>query len=212
VKWFFKRRRYLILAFQYQLLAVNIVYFVSAFLVFAAILFVPVMLELNAPLSGEGASEAANQFLSLHARLWPAASILFVLLIVHSVLVSHRIAGPLYRFRSFFEAISGGNLCGRVTIRKHDYLHEDARAISAMMTSLRTRIATLKGRHEEVLEALNQLKSVAESGSTPDIHRCLTLLQLQAERFKMDIDQFKTGDRLSDNPEIPMFSVRGPGG
>jgi methyl-accepting chemotaxis protein len=211
VKWIFKRRRYLVLAFQYQLLAVNIVYFVSAFLIFAAIMFVPVMLELNGSLSSEGASEAAHQFLSLHARVWPAASILFVLLIVHSVLVSHRIAGPLYRFRRFFEAISDGNLCGRVIIRKHDYLHEDAHAISAMMASLRARIASLKGRHEEVREALNQLRNAADSGSATDINRRVKLLQFQVERFKMDIDQFKTGDPLNDNPEIPMFLGGGPG-
>jgi methyl-accepting chemotaxis protein len=209
VKWVFKRTRYLILPFQYRLLAVNIVYFASAFLVFAAILFVPVMIELNASLSGESTSQAADQFLSLHTRVWPAASILFVLLIVHSVLVSHRIAGPLYRFRTFFQAISAGNLSGRVTIRKHDYLHEDARAISAMMASLRDRISSVKRCHEELRGTLNQLEEVADRGSTTDIKECLKLLQAQLERCKIDIDQFNIGNPLNDPAKIPVISGGG---
>jgi methyl-accepting chemotaxis protein len=210
VKLPFKRKRYLVLPFQYRLLAVNMVYFLSAFLVFAAVLFVPVMIELNAPLSDERTSRMAEQFLSLHARVWPAAAILFALLVVHSVLVSHRIAGPLYRFRKFYEAITRGDLRGPVTIRKHDYLHDDARAFSAMLASLSERIASLKARHDSLQGALGRLKALARGDSATDIHRYLCLIESEVECLRADIERFKTGDELNEGREIPMFSGGGP--
>lgn len=192
MNWIFKRRRYLLSTFQYQLIAVNVVYFVSIILVFAAVLFVPVMLELDAASYSPAAALAADQFLSLHSRVWPAAAVLFLLLVVHSVVVSHRIAGPLYRFRGYFKAVAGGNLADRVTIRKHDYLQEEADAINAMTGSLRERLANLKARYDELRRALNELTEAAGNGSGPEISRSLKLLQAQVERFEADIHQFRT--------------------
>ena len=56
----------------------------------------------------EGA-ELANQFLSLHERVWPAMLVALLLLGFHLVFFSHRIAGPLYRWRRLFSEVGAGN-------------------------------------------------------------------------------------------------------
>ncbi len=100
VKRPYKRRRILIDAFQYRLLMANLAYFGTIVLVFAVVVFLPLVFQLR---PGK-AEELADEFLSFHARLWPALFIVLVLLAFHSVLLSHRIAGPLYRFRSVLRA------------------------------------------------------------------------------------------------------------
>lgn len=215
MKRVYKRRRFLILNFQYQLLAVNVLYLLSVLLIFSAILFVPVMMGLeSSSLSGNETLEAATQFLSLHARVWPAIFIVFVLLIFHSILVSDRIAGPLYRFRGFFKAISDGDLSGEVTIRKQDYLHEDAHAINQMMISLRAKITSIKGHCHEALAALNQLTRAIDSSIAKEISQNLKILELRMEQLKADMDQFRTTgeeSEIKDDPANRLFSEAASG-
>ncbi|MGH7273198.1 MAG: hypothetical protein ACREIQ_01900, partial [Nitrospiria bacterium] len=122
----YKRRRILIDDGQYRLLVFNLIYFFSILLIIAASLFIPPMIQLeSASLSLIQKQAVANHLLSLHTRLWPALLVLFVLLAIHSVFVSHRIWGALYRFRSVFKAVAEGNLSVRATIRKNDYLRKE---------------------------------------------------------------------------------------
>lgn len=204
MKRFRRRRRFLVLNFQYQLLAVNVLYFLSILLIFAGILFIPVMIQLgSSPLSRNEALEAANQFLSLHARIWPGILIVFVLLVLHSILISHRIAGPLYRFRSFFKAVADGHLGGRVRIRKNDYLHEDAQAINDMISSLRIKAAVLREHSRQALAALGQLSDAIEPASSAEITRTLKVLNKQMEQLNTDIEQLTIADeelRSNDKP------------
>jgi len=47
-------------------------------MIFAAVLFVPLMIEMDSSSpSGYQTQAAANQFLSLHARVWPAMFTVF---------------------------------------------------------------------------------------------------------------------------------------
>ncbi|MGH7274407.1 MAG: hypothetical protein ACREIQ_08125, partial [Nitrospiria bacterium] len=83
-----KRRRILIESIQYRLLVINLTYFVTILLIFAGALFLPLILQLQSgSLSVLEQGEVAGQFLALHARVWPAMSVVFVLLALHSVLV-----------------------------------------------------------------------------------------------------------------------------
>lgn len=113
----YERRRYLVSRLQYRLLAFNLLYALVIFLSLAAAIFVPPMLRLDD-------YDAAEFFLLLHSRIWPGLLLVLLLLSLHSVMVSHRIAGPLYRFRKVFQSLarvtfpSGRGFAGRITCRK----------------------------------------------------------------------------------------------
>lgn len=145
------RRRFVVDSFQYRLLGITLTYFLAAVVVFVAAIFVPLIVELwsRGALDADDAA-LADQFLVLHGRVWPAVGVAVLMLTVHSVVTSNRIAGPLYRFRQVFEAVARGDLTGRVRIRSHDYLDRDADALDAMVEALAEHVARLR-RHQELV-------------------------------------------------------------
>jgi methyl-accepting chemotaxis protein len=187
-----RRRRILLESFQYRLLAINLTYFVTILLIFAGALFLPLILQLRSgSLSVIEQGEVAGLFLSLHARVWPAMLVVFILLALHSILVSHRIAGPLYRFRSIFKAVAEGDLSIRANLRKTDYLGKESDSLNEMILNLRTKLVGIQ-KHSEALEAtLVGLKESVERGSVKGMHRHIVDLQAQAECLETSIRHFR---------------------
>ena len=189
----YKRRRILIESYQYRLLFINLLYFCIILLIFAAALFLPLILKLR---SGSTSiieqGELAGQFLALHARVWPAMLVVFVLLALHSTFVSHRIAGPLYRFRKVFGAVASGDLSVRAKLRKGDYLGKESESLNEMIDSLRAKIESIQSHHVETQTMLTALKQSIEQGSIDDMQRQLEELHVQMEELKASIRQFRT--------------------
>lgn len=111
-----------------------------AFLLFFAIgiilVFAPSMsgLLLGADL-GE-LEPAAQEFLILHRRIWPA--VLFVLagLFLYTAFLSHRIAGPIYRINEVLQALLRGEYPGSVRLRKGDHFHQTAELLERLSRQL----------------------------------------------------------------------------
>jgi methyl-accepting chemotaxis protein len=195
----YKRRHILIESYQYRLLFINLLYFCIILLIFAAALFLPLILKLrsgSASIIEQG--ELAGQFLALHARVWPAMLIVFVLLALHSILVSHRIAGPLYRFRKVFGVVARGDLSVRANLRKGDYLGKESESLNEMIASLRTKIESIQSHHIEMQTVLTALKQSIERGSIEDMHRQLEELHMQMEELRASIRQFRTHPKAKD--------------
>jgi methyl-accepting chemotaxis protein len=188
----YKRRRILIESYQYRLLLINLLYFCTILLIFAAALFLPLILQLrsgSASIIEQG--ELAGQFLMLHARVWPAMLVVFVLLALHSIVVSHRIAGPLYRFRKVFGAVAGGDLSVRVHLRKGDYLGKESESLNAMIASLQAKVESIQSHHGEMQTVLTALKQSTERGSLEDIRVQLEELHGRMEGLQASIRQLR---------------------
>lgn len=210
----YKRRRILLESFQYRLLVINLTYFVTILLIFAGALFLPLILQLRSgSLSVIEQGEVAGLFLSLHGRVWPAMLVVFVLLALHSVLVSHRIAGPLYRFRSIFKAVAQGDLSIRANLRKSDYLGKESDSLNEMILSLRTKLVGIQ-KHSEVMEAaLLELKESVERGSLKDMHQHIVDLQAGSEGLEASIRHFRLhpdqerGEEQSVSAVVPVATT-----
>lgn len=170
----YKRRRFLVDRFQYRLLGIAFLHFLAILLIFAAAAFF------------------AREFLPLHARLWPPLIAALVLLALNSVLVSHRIAGPLYQFRRIFNHIAQGNLAVRARIRKTDYLRKDADSINEMIATLETRTTSIKEQCADAEVLLIELKEAIDSGSVEQMNEHIKNLEVQMERLKLCANQFTT--------------------
>ncbi len=188
----YKRQQILIDRLQYQLLIFNLLYFFTILLIFSGALFIPLIIELESSTLSVSEQEAvASQFLSLHARVWPALLIAFFLFAIHSVFVSHRIAGPLIRFRNTFKAIAAGDLSGGVMTRKHDYLGNETAILNEMIASLRAKMKDIDAQHRRADTVLGKLKGGFESGSVEDIHPTIEALGVQMQKLREYIDQFR---------------------
>ena len=188
----YKRRRILVDGQQYRLLAVTLTHFFIILGTVAAVLFVPLMIRLkSSALSLAEKEEAASQFLTIDARVWPALLLLFVLLVIHSVFISHRIFGPLYSFRRILKAVSDGNLFMRATVRKHDYLVKEANSINEMIASLRTRVKGIREHSAKAHAVLAELKRAVRSESMEEVNHTIEKLAAQMDRIEASVDQFR---------------------
>ena len=185
----FRRTRFLIDRFQTRILFLHLTYFVALLIIFLSSVFLPLIFRLNSSsLPFTERHTVADQFLSLHAHLWPAVLILFLLLSAHSVFVSHRIAGPLVRFRQVLSAVTAGNLSVRIRLRRKDYLAKEAALIEEMITALREKVRRIK-EHSYDLDAL-----VEGFQTDPENRADLGRLRAAIARLATSLDEFDTAD------------------
>ncbi len=67
-----------------------------------------------------------------------------LVVIMVTLLVSHKIAGPMYRFEKDIKRIAGGDLKSRIRIRKSDQFQEIALSLNAMIEALSNRVSAIK--------------------------------------------------------------------
>ena len=170
-------------------MGVSLLHFLLIILTFSVALFVPIMVELDDPsLSMVDRQALGNAFISLHERLWPALLGVLALLLLHVAIVSHRICGPLHRFRQIFKSIEEGHFISIPTgVRKGDYLQEEAQAINDMVVSLRARMEELESQHESVRGALDELKRAVEGNSGGNAADSLRRLEERFERVRTNV-------------------------
>ncbi len=82
-----------------------------------------------------------------------------------NIFISHRIAGPLYKLRRFFEQAGKGNMSPKLQFRKGDHFQDLAMSYNEMMTGLNAKIGEAAaeieaGRSEKGLAMLRQLQGV----------------------------------------------------
>jgi methyl-accepting chemotaxis protein len=90
-----------------------------------------------------------NALKSVNRSLAPKIAILVVVIFVAGIFISHRIAGPMYRFEKSAEAISKGDLSVNFNIRKSDDMRKTAVTLEEMIESLRKDIKKMKGLADE---------------------------------------------------------------
>jgi methyl-accepting chemotaxis protein len=167
-----RRRPYFIVdrSLQYRLLALVIIYTATVVVFLGICLFVPDILDmLNEDLGLEVRAAAAERLLSIHARVWPAIIALVCLFGIHSIRISNRLFGPLYRLRWAFGNICKGDLSFRMTFRKGDYLHREEAAVNDMIALLAKKWRTVQTTALDALRSLDTLeRAVADVSGSPD--------------------------------------------
>ncbi len=199
-----RRRRYIIdKKLQLRLVIYNGIYFLIVIAVIGVGLFLPLALDLyNPSLSLVQAGEVADKILYLNAKLGPVLLIILLALCVHSVLVSHRIAGPLYRFRATFKQVAEGDLSKVVRIRRGDFLLNEQAKIEEMIEALRSKLTNIRNAQADIEQVINQLvHEFSQSGSEhlkANISRlqdCDLRLKKELEYFRLtDMDVLKVGE------------------
>jgi len=123
--------------FQIGLAWRNLMVFLLFFFLGIILVFAPSMFGLLTGESLESLAPAASEFLILHHRIWPAVVIVLVGMFAYTIVISHRIAGPIYRINEVLRKMIGGEFPDSVTFRKNDYFQETA----ALLETLSKRLA-----------------------------------------------------------------------
>lgn len=69
-----------------------------------------------------------------------------------TLFVSHKIAGPLFRFEKELDEISNGNLTPRIKLRKSDQMTDMANKLNVMVSSLRGKVLEIQNQVEDIIK------------------------------------------------------------
>lgn len=108
-----------------------------------------------------------------------------------SLFLSHRIAGPLFRFEKSIEEIIKGNLSFRIKLRKKDEAKELADAMNRMIETLSSYLSDIKAITDDIEKNLLETKKAVEEqkgGAGESINRTIKAL----EELKKALSYFKT--------------------
>ncbi|MBE0568974.1 MAG: hypothetical protein IH577_04795 [Deltaproteobacteria bacterium] len=82
---------------------------------------------------------AAAELLVLHKRIWPAAALAFAGVFAYSLLISHRIAGPVYRINETLRLLLADEPVEQVKFREKDYFQPTAELLTELSRKLADR-------------------------------------------------------------------------
>jgi methyl-accepting chemotaxis protein len=174
---------------QYRLLGYNAIYFFITVAALSLALFTPLIFEISDPsLSPREQAEVAGKILYLHSYLWPALFLVVVILGFHSVLVSNKIAGPLYRFRATFQRIIEGDVSSSVKIRRGDLLLSEQTKIDEMISILHAKIGQIRVEEAAIGELLTGIQG---QDLSPEAKAVFNQLAERHRRLKQELGFFK---------------------
>ena len=191
----FKRTRFLINSLQTRLLFFNLLYLISFLLIFGALLVTPLILrtrsETVSPLELE---RAAMALVTIHSGVLPALLVALVGFGIHSILFTHRIAGPIYRFTQVFGAVRDGDLTPMVAVRRKDHLQSEARLLKAMVISLRERVSAIQREQRHAAESWETLRAELDAASAPELQPLIGELTASIDRSVELMAAFRAGE------------------
>jgi methyl-accepting chemotaxis protein len=191
---FFRRRRFIVNRdLQIALLRNSFLYVLLFVAVIGVVFFVPLLAELAETKStSERAVQVGNQIRHLYTYFWPAVILAMILIFLHSVRASHKVAGPLYRFKLVLEALKEGEISSPISIRKGDFLHPEAELINEVLESLRHNLEGLQQAQVQLNQVLSEYRrelgqnlSTQEEERIREVTEKATLLADRLSYFKL---------------------------
>ncbi len=181
----FRRRKFILdKKLQLGLLLASLCYVAFYVTATGAALFLPVIFELRAsnPTSPQ-AYLLANNFLYLHGHFWPVALLSLVAVTLHSVLLTQKVAGPLYRFRRIFAALKNGTVPASQRLRRGDFLQNEMRLINEMLDSFRSKVVDVQEAQASLNRSLDDIARRTAVCSDGELKLLVQDLAAQGERL-----------------------------
>ncbi len=168
----FRRRRIVVdKKLQWSLCGHTIVYGVWLLILVAVGLFSPLLLALRDGAPNEAYdSDIATVMLYMHHRFWWVAAFGCVAIALGALRFSHRIAGPMVRFKRNLRWLGEGRLPAPLVTRSGDFFKEEVRCLNAAVAGVQERLETLRAAHADLRRELGTaIDSVRASGAEVDL-------------------------------------------
>ena len=132
---------------------------------------------------------------NLNKSLLVDVAIVSIIILAVAVFLSHKIAGPIYRFEKSTEIIGDGDLTFRVHLRKYDELKEFESCFNNMVSQLQDKIK----KENQLVKDINI--SLTRMSRTPDIPKYISkeLIEI-AESMKKINSGFRVNGE--ETPEL----------
>ena len=186
---------------QVRLLLHEWLHFAVIILSLAAALFLPLVLRFHSTQTGwMEQMNIGRTILFLHAHLWPVLLLVFILLSLHSLIISNRIVGPLPRFQTAIQAFVGGKGWSSPRARKGDFLFDDLKQLSDSLAVLQENLHRVQQEHEDVQRLIEHMLPALDEARLPEpLEADFLQLRRQCARMKnalQDLNRDSGPERL----------------
>ncbi len=134
---------------------------------------------------------------SVNIQILLSLLLLTPLVVLIGIMLSHRIAGPIYRMERFLEGIANGDITRFITLRKRDELKSLADGINTVVKSLRGRVTEeveiIKRLHKEItdLEGLSRNVQISPEHMKEEINQEIKHLYDLIDFLDKSVAQYK---------------------
>lgn len=117
--------------------------------------------------------------------------VMAAVIVVATMYLSHRIAGPVYRIERDLNEVSQGDLTRRIVLRKTDDLKRLANELNGVISRMDNLVATLKASISELQSCSKE--AMFERGE--DMKLCFEKWSNNLEKISKEISRFKTSEK-----------------
>ncbi len=132
---------------------------------------------------------AASMLLSFLKRWTPVMIVVLIIFVVHQLVLTHRVCGPLINFMHTIRAVATGNLTRKSHIRKADYLGDECNEINQMIDGLTGLLAETRREGEHLhsrFESIQPLQATQE-----ELENTLRVAKEKVDTFQKALSTFK---------------------
>lgn len=164
------RRRYFVdRTLQGRLIAHALCHGALLIALFCGGVFAPVLWQLGGSQNAVS-FEAATVMLYMHESFWPIASIGVVVVSVGSVRFSHRIAGPMVRFKRNLRLLADGKLTPPLRTRNGDLMQEEVAALNAAVHGVAQRVDAVRSAQLALRRELTIVLDASDAQARQQLH------------------------------------------
>ncbi len=145
-------------------------------------------------LAGEQPShfdEEAIVMLYLHERFWFLALVCAGIVVLSAMKLSHRIAGPLVRYKRNLRLLADGRLPPPLRTRDGDYLQQEVACLNAAVAGVGARVDTIR-RAQRALQA--RLDELLAAPATPVAREAVADASRELDRAVAAFTAYDPGD------------------
>lgn len=117
-----------------------------------------------------------------------------VIVVIISVFLTHRFAGPIYRFERTIDEMARGNLDFNITLRKHDEGQELADAINRLKNTLSSNVESMRELSDSIETHLSKASAALPEGQT-EAHTALNRTKETNKHLRQILDSYITKNK-----------------
>lgn len=135
-------------------------------------IFGPLLSGLGGAHSDPGFEERSLVMVYLHDRFWLIAGCSLLVVVVGAIRFSHRVAGPMVRFKRNLRLLAAGQLPPPLRTRRGDFLKDEVDALNRAVGGVEERVAAVRRAQLEVRRRL-QVFEDAQPEPSPELRRAV---------------------------------------
>lgn len=184
---------------QMKMIGTNIFYIFSVLLITITAILFPIISFMDPSYSFDVRYQTAKIFIVIAEGLPLPLIAVITLVIIHQLVITHQVCGPLLNFNNTFKKISQCDLARKIILRPHDMLKEEAEHINKMIDGLSRHIVTIKETHHKLICALDETAAKSsDTGERQSFEASLKTAQKQARLIEKYLAVFVLSDEYNE--------------